>query len=326
MRLLLPLGLLGLAGIVALIIIYIIKPNFQQKLISSTYIWKLSLKFKKRKIPLSKLRNILLIACQVLIILSMTLILSRMVFILQEKSDQPEAVLIIDSSASMNAGTETSNRYQRAVNAAIEQAEAVFDKGGVVSVILAENQNIFLAERAGADSKDEIVGAMKALLEDGTKCSYTKADTASAIALTDRILSINPSAKIYLYTDNTFARLSDNINLVNVAERDEWNAAILNATAEFEEGYYTFSIELACYGRDLDLGVTMEIFGPNAENSSDNSSLPFSLTERVHCTADQTQTLVFKYLAEEEDAGAYEDALPENTVLRQLTTADRVST
>ena len=97
MRLLLPLGLLGLAGIVALIIIYIIKPNFQQKLISSTYIWKLSLKFKKRKIPLSKLRNILLIACQVLIITTMALILSRMVFILQEKSDQPSALLNVTS-------------------------------------------------------------------------------------------------------------------------------------------------------------------------------------------------------------------------------------
>ena len=273
MRFLLPLGLIGLAGIIALIIIYIIKPNFQQKLISSTFIWRLSLKFKKRKIPLSKLRNILLIACQVLIILSMTLILSKTVFILQEKSDQQEAILIIDSSASMNTGSETSTRYQRAVNAAIEQAEAVFDKGGIVSVILAENQNTFLAERAGAGSRNEIISGMKALLENGTKCSYSVADTTSAIALTDRILSINPSAKIYLYTDTTYARLSDNINLVNVAEKDEWNAAILNATAELEDGYYTFSIEVACYGRDVDLGVTMEIFGPNAENSNDNSSL-----------------------------------------------------
>ena len=53
MKFLIPLGLLGLLGIIALIIIYIIKPNFQQKLISSTYMWRLSLKFKKKKIPLS---------------------------------------------------------------------------------------------------------------------------------------------------------------------------------------------------------------------------------------------------------------------------------
>ena len=49
MSLLVPLGLLGLLGIIALIIIYIIKPNYQNKFISSTFIWKLSLKYKKKK-------------------------------------------------------------------------------------------------------------------------------------------------------------------------------------------------------------------------------------------------------------------------------------
>lgn len=49
MKLLTPLGLLGLIGVVALIIIYLIRPNYQQKYISSTYIWKLSLKYKRRE-------------------------------------------------------------------------------------------------------------------------------------------------------------------------------------------------------------------------------------------------------------------------------------
>ena len=45
-----PLGFLGFLGLVALIVIYVIKPNYQHKIISSTFIWKLSLKFKKKKI------------------------------------------------------------------------------------------------------------------------------------------------------------------------------------------------------------------------------------------------------------------------------------
>ena len=53
MKLLAPLGLLGLLGVVALIIIYIIKPNYQQKFVSSTFVWKLSLKYRKRKIPIN---------------------------------------------------------------------------------------------------------------------------------------------------------------------------------------------------------------------------------------------------------------------------------
>ena len=60
-----PLGFLGLIGLIILIIIYIIKPNYQNKIISSTFVWKLSLKYKKNKIPISKLRNILLLLCQI---------------------------------------------------------------------------------------------------------------------------------------------------------------------------------------------------------------------------------------------------------------------
>ena len=46
MSLLIPLGLLGLSGLLILLLIYILNPNYQQKLISSTYVWKISLKYK----------------------------------------------------------------------------------------------------------------------------------------------------------------------------------------------------------------------------------------------------------------------------------------
>ena len=60
MGLLTPLGLLGLIGIPILIIIYIIKPKYHEKKISSTFIWRLSLKYRKRKIPLQWLQRSLL--------------------------------------------------------------------------------------------------------------------------------------------------------------------------------------------------------------------------------------------------------------------------
>ena len=163
-KFLIPLGLLGLLGIVALILIYIIKPNFQQKLLSSTFLWRLSLKFKKKKIPLSRLRNILLIACQVLIITAIAAILAKTIHVLKEKATQPEVVLVIDSSASMRAGTEESTRYERAVEAAVRQAGETFDRDGIVSVILAGNDNRFLVERAYADSRDSVVGTRLTVL------------------------------------------------------------------------------------------------------------------------------------------------------------------
>ena len=81
-----PLGFLGLIGLIVLIIIYIIKPNYQQKFISSTFVWKLSLKYRKKKIPISQLRNILIFICQVLIITACTCILAQP-FIAGEDAD-----------------------------------------------------------------------------------------------------------------------------------------------------------------------------------------------------------------------------------------------
>ena len=63
-----PIGFLGLSGIIALIIIYIIKPNYQKKMVSSTFVWKLSLKYKKKRLPISRLNNVLIFLCQLLIL------------------------------------------------------------------------------------------------------------------------------------------------------------------------------------------------------------------------------------------------------------------
>ena len=71
------LGFLGLLGLLILILIYILKPNFQEKFVSSTHIWKLSFKYRKKRIPISKIRNLLIIICQVLIVCTCAFIFSR---------------------------------------------------------------------------------------------------------------------------------------------------------------------------------------------------------------------------------------------------------
>ena len=81
MKLLIPLGLLGLLGLVLLFLIYILKPNYQQKAVSSTYIWKLSLKYKKKRVPVSRLRHLLILLCQVFILCGAAFVLSNPVIV-----------------------------------------------------------------------------------------------------------------------------------------------------------------------------------------------------------------------------------------------------
>ena len=137
MTLLTPLGLLGLIGIIILIIIYIIKPNYQQKFVSTTFVWKLSLKYRKRKLPFSKLRNIILIICQVLLLTACAAILTSPNQILKSRITEPEVIVILDSSASMRAYNEEGlTRYERATEDISELVAATFNEDGFVSVIV----------------------------------------------------------------------------------------------------------------------------------------------------------------------------------------------
>ena len=162
MTLLAPLGLLGLLGVVALIIIYIIKPNFQQKIISSTYVWKLSLKYRKRRIPTSKLRNIIIIICQILILSICAFILARPSQILKQAADYDEIIAVLDCSASMRAmDGDGVTRYERAVKQMQTRAKTIFDKRGYVSVIMADSDPEYLVERLTFEQEYDL----------STKCS-----------------------------------------------------------------------------------------------------------------------------------------------------------
>ena len=98
-----PIGFLGLIGLIVLLIIYLIKPNYQNKQISSTFVWKLSLKYRKKKLPISKLRNILLVICQCLIITACAFILAQPFIDGEDANAGKEKVIIIDASGSMIA-------------------------------------------------------------------------------------------------------------------------------------------------------------------------------------------------------------------------------
>ena len=151
-----PLGFLGFLGLVALIVIYVIKPNYQHKIISSTFIWKLSLKYRKKRLPINKLNNVLLFLCQCLILTICALLLAQPVIPSEHAGDENEKVIIIDASASMMAGNGNETRFERAVNEAKELVDVTFENGGVVSVVLANAEPQFVVQRASNVQIDEI--------------------------------------------------------------------------------------------------------------------------------------------------------------------------
>lgn len=297
MSLLTPLGLLGLLGIVALIIIYILKPNYQQRMISSTYVWKLSLKYRRKKIPISKLRNIILIICQILILTASAFILTNPVNIVETfMGNDSEAIIVIDSSASMRAEADGESRFERAVNQALELTESIYkEDGAVVSVILADHDPDFLVDGKGFESRYTVEDELNGLLYND-ECSYGTSDIKGAMALCETKIKDNPSAQVYFFTDTTYSYTDKKVRVINVANTSEWNAAILDAHTVLEDNVYAFYVDIACYGRSEILDLTINVSGANKNVIEGGEEVSYTFPS-ILCEMDKTIRVVFRDIA-----------------------------
>lgn len=322
MTLLTPLGLLGLLSLIILIIIYIIKPNYQQRIISSTYIWRLSLKYKKKRVPINKLRNVLLIVCQILILSCCAVILAQPGRILLAKETGEESVIILDTSASMRHEVDTGDgvktRFQRAVTDAIDLAADTFRNNGKVTVILAkEEPEYVLSSRLTYDNANALYKELNTLAEDPYVCSYGSCDIDKALSACEDIILINDSTKVFLYTDTTYIHVPHGVTVMNDVvlyddatdpERNEWNVAILDARAEYEDNYYNYYVDVVCYGRSYqDLNVRLTLTNVNGGETPE-----YVATAKVSLEDGVVTTLAFR--KDPFPSGQ----VPKNTVLAQL--------
>jgi len=248
-----PAGLWGLLGIPVLILIYIIKPKFQEKPVTSTFIWKLSRKYKKKSLPF-QISNLLLFFVQLLTIGAISLILARPVLITQDGA--AEKIIILDASASMLVEGKEGSRFEEAKKQIVELADKMEDYGKM-TVILAGTESRVLLERSDSEQK------IKAMVE-AAECSYGEADLREAFMQAEQVLEQNPSAAVYLFTDKEHEE-KGSVQVVNVAEA-AWNVAILNAATEKSgNGDIHFVAELASYGMDTTATVVLYVDGVLAD-------------------------------------------------------------
>ncbi|MBE6585326.1 MAG: VWA domain-containing protein [Ruminococcaceae bacterium] len=283
-----PLGFLGLIGLIVLILIYIIKPNYQNKIISSTFVWKLSLKYKKNKIPLNKLRSILLFLCQVLVITTAAFVLAQP-FISSDKVESERKVLILDTSVSMMAETGNVTRFEKAVQEAKKEVTDLFEKENAeISIILADTTPTFLVQRAGVDAKSQVMDALDELIDPANKsvCSYGTSDIKAAIKLSEEITAYAENTQVVLYTDVDYIDPGE-VVVRSVKDINDWNAAILDVRAVSDENAYRIEIDVACYGKNRSIRVMCDIAGVNEELTTLN------LVADVNCDNDAVQTIAF---------------------------------
>ena len=235
-RWLLPLGFLGLIAIAVLLVIYLLKPQYKEKRISSTKIWKrVLLHSKKQHLILSNV-FIFLVQAFVLAIIAVGFAQPRF-FSDNVLAADSECVLIIDVSASMRAKTLTdgSTRFERAVSKAKTKINEFFAQAdnGSVSVILSSKMPKYLFTELKEEDEQEM---------DSKRLRAN-------VKLAENRLNSNPYTKILLYTDTQFGNLGSAVETINVADKEnEQNVAILGCTTGIVDNEYVFEIVFGAYG------------------------------------------------------------------------------
>lgn len=243
-----PWGLLGLLGILALIIIYILKPKFQDRSVSSSFIWKLSLKYKKKKMPFEWLKSSLLLILQILILLTMTAILTQPRYTLGSQSG--EKIIILDTSASMLASINGVTRLERAISEIDALALRTLSNQDKFSIILAgENASLIV-------NRSESIQFIRSKLSEVTS-TYSTSNIDEAILLTENILKANNIAEIIYYTSDDYND-PGKVTIRNMSE-SETNVAILSFKGELDQANnYIFVTEVVSYGASLN-NVVLEL-------------------------------------------------------------------
>lgn len=307
-----PLGFIAFIAILVLILIYILKPNYQQRIVSSAYVWKLSLRYRKKRIPISKLRNIIIILCQILILSICSFILAQPFIAKASPGQANERIIIIDASASMLAETGNYTRFERAVMEVKASGQQTLTDQGMITVILASQKAEYIIPRT--ELLPESLDLFNSTLDSLTRrnelnlpsgCTFGEADIDGAIALAEKVLVHNPAAEITLYSATKYM-LPENVTnfIVSDVSNGEWNAAILNATATLDgiigedgklegDGYYVFAVKTACYGRNRELRVDITVEGANADDETPNGKT-LQGSAFAQCFEDQPDTVFFR--------------------------------
>lgn len=250
-----PLGLLGLLAIPIVVIIYLLRSRYKTKEVSSTFIWKRSLKYVKRRIPLNFIMSLLLIL-QILIVVVASFAIARPTI---KPLKTEEKIIILDASASMQTLDNGVSRFDVAKKEIEKVAEKIGENHKMTLILAGENP-IPVIQRT--EDKGAFLSAMKPLA-----CELKGSDINGALDLAAEYLNQNKGAEVLLYTDKSYIE-TDGIQVVDCKRETEWNAGIISLEDNRiaikdtlgKGGYgYEFIVNVGNYGMASEFTVKLKV-------------------------------------------------------------------
>ena len=249
MSFLYPLGLLGLLGVPILIIIYVIKTKYTERTVPSTYLYRLSEKFLRRRNPISRVAGLISLILQILSVVLISLAASHPIII--TPGGAYEYCFILDASGSMQQTTDGVSGFDRARSGISEIIDSS-SEGSVYTLVVASDTAEVVYERISDRQRaKDLLGK--------TVPADTVADYQRALSVAQGYFNDNGGLKTYFFTDSRFDRLSA-VEVVNIAHGDE-NYSIDSLTATLKGGNVEVVGNILSHTSDGEIVVSVSLRG-----------------------------------------------------------------
>jgi len=248
-----PLGLLCLIGIPIVIIIYILRSKYNEQTVSSTFLWRLSEKFLKRRNPLSGLTGLISLILQILTIAVISFAIARPVFVLPGAAN--DYCFVLDASGSMNMESGKSTRFELAKDEIIDVIKDSKRGSSYTLITVASDSVLAFDGVTDKDSAIDIIGDLSA--------ENTALDNATLLSTAQERFDKNPSSLVYVVSDKRFSA-HENVELIEVGDTDVENSAVFTPTYSHAGGKLSVSADVVSYTGDKTLKVRLLVDGKEA--------------------------------------------------------------
>lgn len=209
MKLFAPWALWFLSAIPLIIMMYILKQKFEEREISSVYLWQQVLKDIEVNTPWQKLKKNLLLLLQLLAALLLVLALSDP-FITVKGSDYSNLIIVIDNTGSMNAVYDQSTRLEKAKDLASVLVKNAAT-GTQITIISSGRQP--KVELNNTSDKLQALQKIKAI-----KATNSSGNINDAVSLVKALSKQAFTYKAVFYTDSGVGLDGTNGELVSVSK------------------------------------------------------------------------------------------------------------
>ena len=273
MTLTFPLGLLVLAGIPIVIIIYILRSKYNEQTVSSTYIWELSEKFLKRKNPLSGLTGIISLIFQILTIAFIALAVSLPIITVPDSAYDYRFVL--DASASMQMEEGKGTRFELAKAEISEVIKNSYDGSTYTLVCVgSQSETVFLSV-SEKETALELIGELEP--------SDTHGTHEALLGAAQEQFDENPSAFLYVATDKAYGSIA-NATLISVNGGGAENYAVTGSEYSLSAGRLSVVATVEAYSSLRELTAILTVDGTERDRVIVRASAGEPAYAELECT------------------------------------------